>query len=360
MTQRENFRCMMSGRPYDHVPLDLPMTPPMVDEMERRLGTRDAVRAFELDFGYVSGGSFGDASRWRGEYEKRAVPIPEGAWVGDGGNVEKPGDTASVGASYHLTEMFHPLSHSTTLEEVQSFPWHDLDDPALNAPLKDSVDAVITEGRVSTISLECTVFESAWYLRGMEQLFADLIEENGIADWLLDRFAEQSARTAVAAAQAGVDLVRLGDDVGTQRGMMMSVAFWRKHLKPRLHRVVKATKEVNDPPYVQYHSDGDVSEIVDDLIEIGVDIFNPVQPECMPLDGVAARWTDRLAFSGMIGTQTTMPFGSSCEVQEAVGTCEKWIRRGARMIIAPTHVIEPDVPWSNVIALAEAVRRIRP
>ena len=69
---------------------------------------------------------------------------------------------------------------------------------------------------------------------------------------------------------------------------------------------------------------------------------------------------DRLAFSGLIGTQTTMPFGSPEDVRAAVARCEKWIHRGARMILGPTHVMEPDVPWENVLALAEAVRKIRP
>jgi len=350
----------MAGHPYEHVPFDLPMTPPMVDEMERRMGTRNAVEAFDLDFDYVGVGAHGDSDRWRSEYLRRGIPIPEGAWVGGGGQVETPGDNESVGIAYHLTEMFHPLAYSNSVEEIQSFPWHRLDDPAIYAPIRNNVEAVKDTGKVATIGLECSVFENAWYLRGMEQIYCDLAEENGIADWLFDRFMEQSMRCAAAAAKGGVDLIRFGDDVGTQRGMMMSVPFWRKHFKPRLKTIIRAAKEVEIPPYVQYHSDGDISLIVDDLIEIGVDILNPVQPECMPIDEVAPRWKDRLAFSGMIGTQTTMPFGNVTDVFRAVSDCEKWIHKGARMIIAPTHVLEPDVPWDNVIALAESVRLIKP
>jgi uroporphyrinogen decarboxylase len=142
--------------------------------------------------------------------------------------------------------------------------------------------------------------------------------------------------------------------------MMMSVPFWRKHLKPRLQHIVEVAKSVENPPYVQYHSDGKIFEIVDDLIEIGIDILNPVQPECMPIDEVAERWKEKIAFCGMIGTQTTMPFGTVGDVKNAVESCEKWIHRGARMTIAPTHVLEPDVPWENVVALSDAVRKIKP
>ncbi len=359
MTQRENFLYMMAGESYQHVPFDLPLTPPMVDLMERKLGTRDAVQAFDLDFSYVWGGPHRDAAKWHAEYLRRGIPLPDGAWIGDGGYVEKPRDRASVGEAYHLTEMFHPLSYLNTLEDIRSMPWHNLDDPALYMYLPERVNAVRTAGKVSTLGLECSVFESAWYLRGMEQIFCDLADDTGIADWLFDRFSEQSTKTARAGAEAGVDLIRLGDDVGTQRGMMMSVPFWREHLKPRLKRIVDSAKSVEAPPCVQYHSDGDISDIVDDLIEIGIDILNPIQPECMPLDCVAEKWKDRIAFSGMIGTQTTMPFGTPNDVKTAVDHCESWIHRGAKMCIAPTHVLEPDVPWENVIALSEAVRLIK-
>ncbi|HEY0866705.1 MAG TPA: uroporphyrinogen decarboxylase family protein, partial [Fimbriimonas sp.] len=287
--------------------------------------------------------------------------IPDGAWGSDSGYSEKPGDAKDVGGAYHLTEMFHPLESLETMEQILSLPWHDLHDPRWVAPIEDRSREIQREGFVSTMGLECSVFESSWYLRGMETLFMDLIEGNGIGDWLLDRMRDRSMVSARAFARAGGDLIRLGDDVGTQRGMMMSVPFWREHLKPRLAAIIDAAKGgFRNAPFIQYHSDGDVSDIVDDLVEIGVDILNPVQPECMPIDEVAPRWKDRIAFCGMIGTQTTMPFGSPNDVREAVGNCERWIHEGARMIVSPTHVLEPDVPWENVVALAEAVGRIDP
>lgn len=360
MTHRENFHRMMRGEPYERVPFDLPMTPPMVDETERRMGTRDVVAAFDLDFDHVYGGSPRNRDAWRAAYAEKGVAVPEGAWVSDTGFVEKPGDASSLGDAYHLTEMFHPLAGVQTLDELLTFPWHDLSDPKLVEVFPAQIDRIQAQGRVAVCSLECTVFESTWYLRGMPELFEDLYEENGIGDWLLDRFTERSVRFARASAEAGVDLIRLGDDIGTQRGMMMSVPFWRQHLKPRLAKVTEAAKSVPNPPYLHYHSDGDISDVVDDLIEIGIDVLNPVQPECMDIDEVAPRWKEKLCFSGMIGTQTTMPFGNPDDVRAAVAKCERWVHQGARMIIAPTHVLEPDVPWENVLALESAVRAIRP
>jgi uroporphyrinogen decarboxylase len=348
---------MMRSEPYEHVPFDLPMTPPIIDEMESRRGTRDAIEAFDLDFSYSWCGAGGDPDAWRRSYERIGVRVPEDAFVASWGYVDIPGSKASVGRSYHLTEMIHGLSPVNSLEELETLPWHDLDDPSLYCHIPDQVARIHENGRVAAFGLECTIFESAWYLRGMDNLFFDLIEGNPIGTWLLDRFTYRSVRAARAAAEAGADLVRLGDDVGTQRGLMMSIEFWREHLKDRLASVIAATKGVDRPPYIQYHSDGDVTSIVDELIEIGVDVLNPVQPECMHLSTVVPRWMNRLAFSGMIGTQTTMPFGTTSDVEAAVESCLAWADRGARLIVAPTHVLESDVPWENIEALVRAVRR---
>jgi uroporphyrinogen decarboxylase len=146
--------------------------------------------------------------------------------------------------------------------------------------------------------------------------------------------------------------------VGTQRGMLMAPEFWRQHLKPRLKRVVDAIRQrqTDRHVYVRYHSDGDVRPIIGDLIEIGIDILNPMQPECMPVGEVAAAYGDRLALWGMIGTQTTMPFGSTDDVFAAVQQCAELARSGCAVVVAPTHVLEPDVPWANITALVEAAR----
>lgn len=356
MNHLENFIRMMNGEPYERVPFDLPMTPPILDELEKRCGTRDPVQTFDLPFQGVWAITPDDSAKWKAAYQVRGITVPRGANVYPGGCVERPAPPESVGSAYHLTEMFHPLGGIKSVEEMASLPWYDLDDPIPYASLARQVEDAHAEGRVAVCWLECTVFESAWYLRGMDNLFMDLVEENGISDWLLDRFRDRSARVAEAASRAGVDLIRLGDDVGTQRGMMLSVPFWREHLKWRLADVIDASRVGGRKPFVQYHSDGDVREIFEDLISLGVDILNPIQPECMPVDEVVPQWKDKVAFSGMIGTQTTMPFGSTQDVRNAVAKCQHWIERGARMFISPTHVLEPDVPWENIEAFVESVR----
>ena len=136
---------------------------------------------------------------------------------------------------------------------------------------------------------------------------------------------------------------------------MMSPATWREWLKPRWRKVIKAAKDVNPAVLAFYHSDGDVRPVIEDLIEIGFDILNPVQPECMDPAALKRAYGDRLAFWGTIGTQTTMPFGTPDEVRATVKERIETVGVGGGLLIAPTHVLEPEVPWENIVALFEAV-----
>ena len=126
------------------------------------------------------------------------------------------------------------------------------------------------------------MFEVAWYMRSMEQLLLDFADGSDFAA-VAARPDHRAARGAGRAASpsSGADVICLGDDVGTQRGMLMSVRMWRAWLKPRLARVIAAARRARPDVLVFYHSDGNVAAIVPDLVEIGVDILNPVQPECM-------------------------------------------------------------------------------
>ena len=148
----------------------------------------------------------------------------------------------------------------------------------------------------------------------------------------------------------------LGDDVATQLNMMINPVLWREALKPRLACVIRAAKEVRPEILIFYHGDGNMEAILPDLIEIGVEVLNPVQPECMDPARMKEQFGDKLAFWGCIGTQTTMPFGSPEEVKRTVRNLIATVGKGGGLFLAPTHTLEPDVPWENVEAFIEAVR----
>lgn len=147
----------------------------------------------------------------------------------------------------------------------------------------------------------------------------------------------------------------MGDDVSTQLGMMMSPEMWRKYLKPRLDRVIKAAKDVKPDIMIFYHGDGNLQEIIPELIEIGVEILNPVQPECMDPVEIKQKFGNRLSFWGTIGTPTTMPFGTPDEVRRVCRRNIEEVGKGGGLVLSPTHVLEPEVPWENIQAFIETV-----
>lgn len=147
-----------------------------------------------------------------------------------------------------------------------------------------------------------------------------------------------------------------GDDAGSQRSLMMSREVWRRWVKPATAATITAAKAENPDVIAMYHSDGVIDEIIPELIEIGVEVLNPVQPECMDPVNVKELYGDRLSFLGTVGTQTVMPFGTPGEVRDTVRRMIETVGRGGGLTIAPTHMLEPEVPWENIEAFLSAVK----
>jgi len=199
-------------------------------------------------------------------------------------------------------------------------------------------------------------FEMAWRLRGMEQTMLDMAAEPELANDLLERCADFAVALAQAAcARFPLDWLWTGDDVASQRALMMSPGTWREFLKPRLAALIKAVKAVRPDILIFFHSDGKIDVMIEDLIEIGVDILNPVQPECMDPEQIKLDFGNDLSFWGTVGTQTVMPLGTPAEVKEDVRRRIETVGAGGGLLIAPSQALEPDVPWENILAFFEAV-----
>ncbi|MFP4054037.1 MAG: uroporphyrinogen decarboxylase family protein [Phycisphaerae bacterium] len=173
---------------------------------------------------------------------------------------------------------------------------------------------------------------------------------------MLDRLFENNRFRAVEAARAGVDAIYCGDDVANQQAMMFSPAMWRRFMLSRWSKVWAAARQIKPDIKIHYHSDGNILDIVPDLVEAGLDILNPVQPECLDADAIYARFNGRLSFDGCIGTQSTMPWGTPDEVRTRVRECIDRYGRGGGLILAPTHILEPEVPIANIEAFVDACR----
>jgi uroporphyrinogen decarboxylase len=201
------------------------------------------------------------------------------------------------------------------------------------------------------------LFEGAWRLRGLENFLLDLVEHPDWAGFLLDQLAALARRNAQALAVAGVDVLSLDDDVGMPGTMFISPAMWRRFFKQRLAEIIGAARAIKPDIRVLYHSDGYIEPIVGDLIEIGVNALNPLQPEHMDAKRIRRTYGPRLALWGTVGHQTMFSYGTPEDIRHEVKKRMDTLgRRG--LILCPAYDIdEPDTPWKNIAAFLEAAKQ---
>lgn len=202
-----------------------------------------------------------------------------------------------------------------------------------------------------------TLFERAWSLRGFENFFIDLMEEEEFAHSLLDAITERNLKILDCALAYDFDGVYFGDDYGQQTGLLMSPGTWRKFIKPQLKKLFERIKASGKS--ICLHSCGKIDALLGDLIEIGLDIYQTVQPEIYDLQVLKKEYGRDLTFYGAISTQRDLPFKKPSEIQAIVRETMAILGDGGGYIAAPTHRITADVPLENLIALAEAFREQR-
>jgi uroporphyrinogen decarboxylase len=201
-----------------------------------------------------------------------------------------------------------------------------------------------------------TIFETAWALRGLERLLMDFVLNPNLADAILDIPFRYHLSAAKKLTLLGIDMLWIGDDVGAQDSMIISPQTWRRFLKPRLATFISEVKAVNPKLKVAYHSDGKVDDIIPELIEIGLDVLNPIQPLCMDPAILKKKYGRSLCFWGSIDEQKTLPFGRPEEVRQEVLLRLRTIGRGGGLIIGPTHHVQLDTPMENFWSLVNTVR----
>jgi uroporphyrinogen decarboxylase len=210
------------------------------------------------------------------------------------------------------------------------------------------------EGKFVLHHMGFSLFERAWTLRGMAALFEDMLDAPDFVDALLDTICDYNvAATARALENPAVDGVHFGDDWGSQRGLLMGPRLWERFIYPRLKRMYGVAKDCGK--FVTIHSCGKVQELFPQLIDIGLDLFNPFQPEVMDPYEMKAQFGDRLSFWGGISTQKLLPYGTPDEVRSEIRRLIAQVGKSGGYVLAPAHATPGDARPENVMAMLETI-----
>ncbi|MGD2174385.1 MAG: uroporphyrinogen decarboxylase family protein, partial [Candidatus Brocadiaceae bacterium] len=259
---------------------------------------------------------------------------------------------------YYFDMVGHPLD-GLTVEDLDSYPWPDPQDPGLTEGLREQAQMLSEQTDYALVGDPSTsLFERAWYLRGFQNFMIDLVTDESFATALLDRILElRMAGLESFLGEVGdyIHVIRLGDDLGQQGGPLIAPPLYRRLVKPRQRELIRFIKARTDA-YVFYHTCGSVVEFVPDLIEIGVDILNPVQVSAKGMDPAQLkdRYGDRLCFWGGVDTQHVLPHGTPEEVRQEARRRIEQLAAGGGYVLNAVHNIQPDVPPENVLAMYAA------
>jgi uroporphyrinogen decarboxylase len=259
--------------------------------------------------------------------------------------------STKFGTGFYTEIVGHPLAHDAS---ILNYKAPKPDAPDLYSEAQWVLNTFKDEYWIVGVTVT-TIFETAWALRGYERLLMDFVTAPETADAILDIPFTYHLRAAEILARMGVDMIWIGDDIGTQNAMLMSPDTWRRFLKPLMAQFISAIKSINPKLKVAYHSDGCIYPVIPELIEIGLDVLNPVQPRSMDPSMLKEKYGRQLCFWGTIDEQYTLPFGRPDDVRKEVATRLKTVGKNGGLIIGPTHHVQLDTPVENVLALVDSV-----
>ena len=336
MNSRERVRAALTCQKPDRIP--------------RALGffSQDADRQFELDVRYV-------------EFN---TPVGQNKFIR---YLEKLPADVHLGSTAQLQTYFEwnyhpelngeePLGTIQSLAELKEYVFPDLTHPDRYQGLKKQVSQWHQEGLAvagSPPHLGGVLFEIATRLRGFDRILLDMVLQKELVHFLLDQLTSILIHNSLILARSGVDVLILDDDVASQKQLLISPAMWREFFKPRMAEVIRLAREESPELLVFYHCDGNFTKLIPDLIEIGVNVINPVQPDCMDAQVIKREFGERIAMWGTVGTALLWTDGTPDQIREEVFNRIQTLGPEG-LLLAPAYDLD-YVPAVNINAFIEAV-----
>ena len=353
LSRRERTLRCFNFEPADRLCLDGDFRPEVWAMLEAHFGTQDrSAVCNELGLGVMKEVSRRPDPQWL----ERAVETRHGLAVvhPDGSHESEWGVRKTWGEDGRYEQyVYSPLADP---ENIKSYRPPRIELPALWGGVREQVaETKKTDLVVGAIP---TFYRWGWELRGMENFLCDIALESSELTAVLDLLEAHHVQLAKTYGELGYDVVCIWGDLAMQTTTLLDPRLWRRHFKPRMAHVIQTARE-HGISHIFLHSDGNNMPLMDDLVEIGLDVINPVQPECMDPVAVRRRYPD-LTLHGTISSQRTLPFGTvddvRREVLERIETCGH--RNG--LAIAPNNVVQFDVPLENLLCVYETVKEVGP
>jgi uroporphyrinogen decarboxylase len=348
MNPRERVLAVLRHKQPDRIPRMVNFYPTAFS----RYPGREGGEVFDCEIRFVSTTTPGEQS----DFMRYLRTLPDDVYVG----------SRPILRTYHDWG-YHPevardarLGDAQTVEAMAAAPLPDFMARADFARLQAGVERLHERGYAVMASpphLGGELFETAFRLRGFERFMMDMALNPPLVDYLLEQLTAMHIAMSVMLARAGVDILALDDDVAEPTRMLMHPTTWRRYFKPCVRTIIDAARAARPDVHVFWHSDGNIEPIIPDLIEVGVDILNPVQPDVMDPARLKAQYGDQLTFFGTVGTPTRWAWGTPGAIRAEVRERIETVGKGGGLIIAPAYDLEPEesIPWRNVAAFFEAV-----
>ena len=256
----------------------------------------------------------------------------------------------------------HPIPDAVSMDVLETYPWPDMNDPYRVALVKQQAQKLNAENRYAIMATPWLMFpfERAFEMQGMDKFLLNLAMAPDFSQALLKKNNElcmQLMGHFLDECGQYIDIIKIGDDLGTQERLLISPRMYRQMLKP-LHAELIALIRQKTQAKVFFHTDGDVFDLIDDFIEIGVDILNPIQTSAgkmANLQDLKKRYADRIVFCGAIDTQKILPFGTPEQVRQEVRRVINILGQRGGYMVASVHTIMNEVPPENILAMMDAV-----
>lgn len=347
MTSKERVLKTINFKNPDRIPVDYFAMPEIDERLKSFFGVKakeEVLERLKIDFRIVEG-----------KYKGKIPPPPSEDINMDEWGIGRKRISNESGV--YNQECYRPLENAETVDEIECHQWPRIEDYDFSDIRKECKRK--KEYAICGSGPTADWINRASYLRGYSNFLTDMATGNPVSLKILDKMTEfyyQYDKRLLEEADGGIDILWIGDDYGTQRGPLISKTMWREIIRPHVVRIISLAHRYGVK--IMFHSCGSIREFIPDLIEIGVDIIDTLQPEAQGMipSELKKEFHGKIAFHGMVSTAGVLAYGKPEDVRKEIIERLNTMKTGGGYIMAPTHYIQSNTPVENIIEMYETAQ----